>query len=85
MYPFGPLPGCAVMSALVSHVDTCCIGVNCDAAAVTDVDLFVDCLRGGLAEVLSLAPLSSGRSRAHGRGASPLPPPPCDGPEEATR
>jgi WS/DGAT/MGAT family acyltransferase len=84
MYPFGPLPGCAVMSALVSHVDTCCIGVNCDAAAVTDVELFVDCLRGGLAEVLSLAPISSGRSRAHGRGASPLPPPPCDGREEAT-
>jgi len=54
MYPFGPLPGCAVMTALVSHVDTCCIGVNCDAAAVTDVDRFMDCLAGGLAEVLSL-------------------------------
>lgn len=56
MYPFGPLPGCAVMTALVSHVDTCCIGVNCDAAAITDVDLFLECLRAGLAEVLALAP-----------------------------
>jgi hypothetical protein len=55
MYPFGPLPGCAVMAGLVSHVDTCCIGVNCDAAAVTDMDVFVDCLRAGLAEVLALA------------------------------
>jgi WS/DGAT/MGAT family acyltransferase len=61
MYPFGPLPGCAVMSALVSHVDTCCIGVNCDAAAVTDVDRFVDCLREGLDEVLALAPRGAKR------------------------
>ena len=52
------------MSALVSHVDTCCIGVNCDAAAVTDVELFVDCLRGGLAEVLSLAPATDGGEEA---------------------
>ena len=60
MYPFGPLPGCAVMAALVSHVDTCCIGVNCDAAAITDVDLFLDCLGEGLAEVLALAPSTGG-------------------------
>lgn len=60
MYPFGPLPGCAVMSALVSHVDTCCIGVNCDAAAVTDVDRFVGCLGEGLAEVLALAAAGGG-------------------------
>ncbi|HEV7465867.1 MAG TPA: wax ester/triacylglycerol synthase domain-containing protein [Candidatus Dormibacteraeota bacterium] len=60
MYPFGPLPGCAVMTGLVSHVDTCCIGVNCDAAAVIDVDRFVDCLGEGLAEVLALAPITGG-------------------------
>ena len=35
LFPFGPLPGCAVMAALVSHDGTCCIGVNCDPAAVT--------------------------------------------------
>lgn len=55
MYPFGPLPGCAVMTALVPHAGTCCIGVNCDPAAVTDVDRFLDCLGEGLAEVLALA------------------------------
>ena len=60
MYPFGPLPGCAVMAALVSHVDTCCIGINCDAAAITDVDLFHDCLGAGLTEVLALAQSTGG-------------------------
>ncbi len=60
MYPFGPLPGCAVMTGLVSHVATCCIGVNCDAAAVTDVDRFLECLGEGLAEVLALAPHTGG-------------------------
>src|SRR5215216_5223690 len=35
LFPFGPLPGCAVMATLVSHDGTCCIGINCDPAAVT--------------------------------------------------
>jgi diacylglycerol O-acyltransferase len=56
LFPFGPLPGCAVMATLVSHDGTCCIGVNCDAAAVTDPQLFFDCLQGGLDEVLALRP-----------------------------
>ena len=56
MYPFGPLPGCAVMAGLVSHSGTCCIGVNVDAAAVTDLGLFMDCLREGFDEVLALRP-----------------------------
>ena len=55
MYPFGPLPGCAVMATLVSHDGTCCIGINCDPAAVTDPELFFDCLQEGLDEVLALA------------------------------
>jgi hypothetical protein len=33
----------------------CCIGVNIDTAAVTDVALFVRCLREGFQEVLSLS------------------------------
>jgi len=56
MYPFGPLPGCAAMAALVSHDGTCCIGVNLDPAAITDPDTFVDCLRAGFDEVLALRP-----------------------------
>jgi diacylglycerol O-acyltransferase / wax synthase len=55
IYPFGPLPGCAVMATLLSHAGTCCIGVNLDPTAVTDPDLFMDCLREGLDEVLTLA------------------------------
>jgi hypothetical protein len=55
-YGFGPLPGCASMISLVSHGETCCIGVNVDPAAVTDVPLFAECLLGGFSEVLALHP-----------------------------
>jgi diacylglycerol O-acyltransferase len=55
MFPFAPAPGCGVMATLVSHTGTCCIGVTIDTAAVTQPDLFLDCLREGLAEVLGLA------------------------------
>jgi diacylglycerol O-acyltransferase / wax synthase len=54
LFPFGPLPGCAVMATLVSHSGTCCIGINCDSAAVADPELFFDCLQEGLDEVLAL-------------------------------
>jgi WS/DGAT/MGAT family acyltransferase len=56
IYPFGPLPGCAVMAALVSHAGTCCIGINMDPAAVTDPEGFMECQQEGLDEVLALAP-----------------------------
>ena len=55
-YPFGPLPGCAAMIALVSHGQYCCIGANIDAAAFTDVDGFGRCLEQGFNEVLALHP-----------------------------
>ena len=55
-YGFGPLPGCATMITLVSHGDLCCIGVNLDPAAVTDVPRFERCLKEGFDEVLALAP-----------------------------
>jgi len=55
-YPFGPLPGCAAMITLVSHLDGCCIGINMDPAAITDEDLFVRCIKEGFDEVLALAP-----------------------------
>lgn len=56
IYPFGPLPGCAVMAVLLSYAGTCCIGFNSDRAAVTDGDLFAECMRLGLDEVLTLEP-----------------------------
>lgn len=55
MLPFGPVPGCAVMATLLSYAGTCCIGINSDAAAVTDPDLFTSCVQEGLDEVLALA------------------------------
>ncbi|WP_137725564.1 wax ester/triacylglycerol synthase domain-containing protein [Prescottella subtropica] len=54
VFPFAPAPGCAVMATMVSHVGTCCIGVNLDTAAVTEPALFMRCLQAGLDEVLAL-------------------------------
>jgi len=53
-YPFGPLPGCAAMIVLVSHLDGCCVGINMDPAAITDEDRFVRCISEGFDEVLAL-------------------------------
>jgi WS/DGAT/MGAT family acyltransferase len=53
-YPFGPTIGASVNVTLLSYVDRCCIGVNCDTAAVPDVDVLVACLREGFDEVLDL-------------------------------
>lgn len=55
-FGFGPLPGCAVMSGMVSHADRCCVGINIDPAAVTEVELFGECIEQGFAEVLALHP-----------------------------
>lgn len=55
MYPFGPLPGCGVMATMITHNGTACLGINLDAAAVTEQDLFADCLVEGFNEVLDLA------------------------------
>ena len=54
MFPFGPLPGCAAMITLLSHEDMCCIGINVDAAAVTDPAGLVEDLQAGLDEVVAL-------------------------------
>ena len=79
MYPFGPLPGCAAMITLISHDGTCCIGINTDAAAITDPALFRTCLAEGIDEILALrpppqAPARAARARqAHARQASASP------------
>jgi hypothetical protein len=39
---------------MVSHNGICCIGVNVDPAAVTDIPAFAKCLRAGFDEVLAL-------------------------------
>jgi hypothetical protein len=55
VYGLGPLPGCATMITMITHGTTECVGVNLDPAAVTDSELFAECVLGGFAEVLALS------------------------------
>lgn len=52
MFPFGPLPGVAIMASMISHVGVCCLGINVDGDAVPDTELLSECLAAGLDEVL---------------------------------
>lgn len=54
VFPFGPLPGVAVMAGLISHDGTCCIGLNIDGDAIKDLDVFMECMHEGLLEVTSV-------------------------------
>ena len=54
VFPFGPLPGVAVMAGMISHDGTCCIGLNIDGDAVPDMDMFMECMHEGLLEVTSV-------------------------------
>jgi diacylglycerol O-acyltransferase / wax synthase len=63
VYGLGPLPGCATMITLITHGTTGCVGVNLDPAAVTDPELFAECILGGFAEVLALHPGSAAPTR----------------------
>jgi hypothetical protein len=42
------------MITLISHAGTCCIGINTDAAAITDPALFRTCIIQGINEILAL-------------------------------
>jgi WS/DGAT/MGAT family acyltransferase len=55
LYAFGPPSGSAFNVTLISHCETCCIGVVIDTTAVPDTDVLLDCLRAGFDEILSLA------------------------------
>jgi len=63
VYGLGPLPGCATMITLITHGTTGCVGVNLDPAAVTDPELFAECILGGFAEVLALRPGAAAPTR----------------------
>ena len=39
---------------LLSHCGTCCIGVNVDAVAVPDQDVFMSCLEQSFADVIAV-------------------------------
>jgi hypothetical protein len=43
------------MATLLSYAGTCCIGVNMDAAAVSEPEVLMGCLHEGMDEVLALA------------------------------
>lgn len=74
-YVFGPLPGPALMTVLYTQSGACSVGVNCDAAAVTERELFAKCLRDGFDEVLALgradAALPAAPASKRGRKAKP--------------
>ena len=53
-YGFGPKTHLAAFMGMMTHLDTCCIGVHSDPAAVTDPDLLVRCLYEGFEEVLAV-------------------------------
>jgi WS/DGAT/MGAT family acyltransferase len=54
MYGFAPPAGAAVNIALVSHGQTCCIGINADSTAVPDPEALTQCLVDGFAEVVAV-------------------------------
>ncbi|HEX2384346.1 MAG TPA: wax ester/triacylglycerol synthase domain-containing protein [Acidimicrobiales bacterium] len=53
-FPFGPLPGAAMMVVMLSHVGRCYVGINYDTASVTDSELFARCLQEGFDEVMAV-------------------------------
>jgi WS/DGAT/MGAT family acyltransferase len=59
LYPYAPLPGCAAMITLLTHGETACVGINFDAAAVTEPGLFTHAIADGFSEVLDLHPGSA--------------------------
>ena len=68
MWAFGPLPGPAAMSVLLTYAGVARIGFTVDAAAVPDVDAFRQAMIDGFAEVIALgaAADSSCGATAHG-------------------
>jgi WS/DGAT/MGAT family acyltransferase len=65
-YPIGPLGGAAVNVTLLSYLGTAYIGLNLDRAAITELDLFVDCIQQGLEAVVH-AGHKPARKRARSR------------------
>jgi hypothetical protein len=54
LYAFAPPIGAAFNVALISHCDTCCIGIVIDTTAVPDPDVLIGSLHAGFDEVLAL-------------------------------
>ncbi|MGV9713656.1 wax ester/triacylglycerol synthase domain-containing protein [Gordonia sp. NPDC003424] len=54
-YAFGPTIGAAFNVTLLSYIGDCCLGIDVDDAAVPDLDVLVESLGVGFAEVCDLA------------------------------
>jgi WS/DGAT/MGAT family acyltransferase len=54
LWAFAPPTGAALSVTLLSHVDTCCIGLNADRQAVPQPELLQTCLASAFDELLSL-------------------------------
>jgi hypothetical protein len=54
LWAFAPPTGAAMSVTLLSHVDTCGIGLSCDRAAVKQPEMVRTCLESALEEVLQL-------------------------------
>jgi diacylglycerol O-acyltransferase / wax synthase len=59
-YAFGPHPGTPMMIVLISHAGTCCLGVNADAAAISDMPLFMTSLSAAVNDVVALGTTGQG-------------------------
>jgi WS/DGAT/MGAT family acyltransferase len=54
-YAFSPTIGAALNVTLLSYLDMCALGINVDAGAVPDFEVFKECLIAGFDDVLALA------------------------------
>ena len=54
LYGFGPTSGAAVSVALLSHLDTCGIGINSDTSAIPDPEVLTTCLAESFEEVVAV-------------------------------
>jgi WS/DGAT/MGAT family acyltransferase len=54
-FAFGPTIGTAFNVTLISHLDTCDLGINIDTASVPDPEVLLDCLRESFDEILAVA------------------------------
>lgn len=55
MYPFGPLPGVAMMITMFSQGGECFIGINYDTASLTQPEIFRQCLVDSYEEIFQCA------------------------------
>jgi WS/DGAT/MGAT family acyltransferase len=55
LWAFAPPTGAAMSITLVSHLQSACIGIAADTAAVADPELLATCLEHGFDQVLALA------------------------------